>query len=221
MKLSLSRGRGMRASSAGFVVSALLMADPAMALDCKKLNQSRINAILTATMAVDGQRIPLKIEISRSAVTIVRMRNEDGALDILTEMRDFAPMRTMNGLNGETATFTLRLVEGEISGFEEGDKAVYEQTMTIQSKLIKTERVKQSVGKASIIQLSGCDIPVVRVERLYEDKASGAKRASLFDYAPSLTYPLMSRLEVPTATGPRDQVIETSAIEIDEPASRK
>lgn len=193
---------------------------PAFALDCARLEAPRLNYRLSANSTLNGQASALSIDGTRAEITVIRLRSKDGSLDVLNEMRNFAPARTINGLTGETLTFTLRPYSGSISGFETGAEAVYDQTMFAGGKALRTERVTQKVSAPGVKNVSGCDIPVFPIERVFEDLAAGTRRKQEFQYAPSLGYPLWMRIETPAPAGAAVQIIEVTAIEFDADAPK-
>ena len=193
---------------------------PACALDCGRLEAPRLNYRLSASSTLNGQVSALIVDGSRAEITIIRLRSADGTLDVLNEMRDFAPARTVNGLTGDTWTFTLRPYSGSISGFEAGSEAVYDQTMLAGGKTLRTERVTQKVSAPGVKNISGCNVPVIGIERVFEDTAAKTSRKQEFQYAPSLGYPLWMRIETPAAAGPAVQIIEVTAIEFDADAPK-
>ncbi len=188
---------------------------PLAALECSRIDAPRLDFRLTATLTVAGDPIPMSIEGSRRDVAIVRLRANDGTIDQLSEMRDFVPARTINGLNGESQTFSLRPVSGSISGFEPGAEANYEQTVFVNGKPLRTEKVTQRVTGEASVTISGCPFHTLRIMRAFIDKMSNARRVQEFDYAPALGYPLWMRIEAPSPSGPVIQIIQVTGAEID------
>jgi hypothetical protein len=185
---------------------------PAHALDCDRLSRQPLTYVLTATATFGKAKTTLQIHGTRAAVTIVRIQAGDGSLDMLNEMREFAPTRSINGLTGAIQTFDLRLTSGSLNLSELGDEGIYDQTTLVDGKPVKTEIVTQRVTGTDTRVISGCKIPVLNMERDFEDKTTHAKRKSFFDYAPWFGFPVNSRVEVPTPEGIHEQVVDVTAI---------
>ena len=186
----------------------------ARAEDCSRLDGQRLSYTLGAVLTQAAGELPLTIEATRTDIVIVRLRSRDGAVDQLTELRNFVPERSLNGATGETQTFSIRPVQGSLGGFEVGAEASYEQTSLVNGKPTRTESVAQKVTGETTREVSGCGIRTLRIERLFEDKATGAKRKQEFDYAPALGYPLWTRIETQTPGGSAVQTIEVKSLEL-------
>ena len=199
-----------------FVSATILasLATVARAEDCARFDGQRLSYTLAAVLTRNGGELPLTIEGSRADIVIVRLRTPDGSIDQLSEMRDFVPERTLNGATGDSQTFSMRPVNGSLGGFEPGAEATYEQTSLVNGKPVRTEFVTQKVKGEATRYLSGCKLRTVRIERAFEDKATGARRKQEFDYAPALGYPLWTRIETATPAGPAVQTIEVKSIEL-------
>ncbi len=207
------RGAGLKALCS--VVLLTVSCSRASGLDCALLDSTRLNYLLLAKTSLEGQSTELRIEGVRSDIAVVRVRSIEGGIDQLSELRDFAPIRNIDGRAGTISTFALRPMSGSITGFETGADSMYDQTTIVDGKTARVEHVTQRVVSEGVRDVSGCAIPVFRIERDFVDDTTKLKRTAQFEFAPAFGYPLWSRNVSPSPTGPREQITEVTSFEID------